>query len=193
MSEGRLLITAGGSLVTALRGLGGGITVITAGDPAYDAARAVWNGAIDRRPYCIVTCHSATDVARVVHACTVHQVSVTVRGGGHSVSGLAVKDGAVLIDLCDDSVTLTADRQTVVVGGGATWAMVDAVTAPAEVYVPAGLVSHTGWCTHSHHHHHHHVPWPIHSVKTKTYQLAVLCCHTYSIALTRTQSPWMTR
>jgi hypothetical protein len=32
--------------------------------PAYDRARRVWNGAIDRHPACIARCTGAADVAR---------------------------------------------------------------------------------------------------------------------------------
>ena len=32
------------------------------GSPAYDAARVVWNGMIDRRPAAIARCRNAADV-----------------------------------------------------------------------------------------------------------------------------------
>ena len=37
--------------------------LIAPGDPTYDAARAIWNGAIDRRPALIARCRDAHDVA----------------------------------------------------------------------------------------------------------------------------------
>ena len=33
--------------------------LIAPGDPTYDAARAIWNGAIDRRPALIARCRDA--------------------------------------------------------------------------------------------------------------------------------------
>jgi hypothetical protein len=33
--------------------------LITADDPDYDRARAVWNGAVDRRPRYVARCRSA--------------------------------------------------------------------------------------------------------------------------------------
>jgi hypothetical protein len=61
--------------------------VLTPADEGYDEARAVWNGAIDRRPAFIAGGRSPGDVA------------AAVRGGGHGVAGTAVCDGGVVIDL----------------------------------------------------------------------------------------------
>ena len=40
--------------------------LITAKDPGYDAARAVWNGAIDRYPRLIARCTGIADVTAAV-------------------------------------------------------------------------------------------------------------------------------
>lgn len=120
------------------------LKVICVDDSEYHLERAVWNGDINRRPFCIVKCGNVHDVVAAVRACQKNRVAATVRGGGHSVSGLSIADGAVLIDVCDRSVQLADDASCVTVGGGAVWADVDAVTSTAGVYVPAGLISHTG-------------------------------------------------
>eukprot|EP01052_Picozoa_sp_SAG31_P033433 SAG31_NODE_3778_length_3890_cov_1.473226_2_plen_364_part_00 len=128
---------------------------------AYDCARAVWNGDIDRQPGLIAQPSSAVQVAAVVRLCAENRLELTVRGGGHNVAGFAVKDGAVMLDLqrLDNIKLLSASRDSspaagpetqnrqrwhVRVGAGCTWAQVDAVTATVGGAVPAGLISHTG-------------------------------------------------
>ena len=69
------------------------------GDPAYEAARSVWNAAIDRRPALIARCAGAADVIRAVDFARANDLLVSVRGGGHSVAGFAVCDDGLMIDL----------------------------------------------------------------------------------------------
>src|SRR6185437_11857916 len=73
--------------------------VLTAGEAGYDAARAIWNGMIDRKPGLIVRCAGAGDVRAAVDFARDAGAVVTVRGGGHNIAGSAVRDGAVMIDL----------------------------------------------------------------------------------------------
>jgi hypothetical protein len=40
--------------------------LIRPGDPQYDAARAIWNGAIDRHPGLVARCTGAADVRAAV-------------------------------------------------------------------------------------------------------------------------------
>src|SRR5262245_26645756 len=64
--------------------------LITADHADYDIARAVWNGAIDRRPRLIARCTGAADVALAVDFARDHDLAIAVRGGGHNVAGTAV-------------------------------------------------------------------------------------------------------
>ena len=70
-------------------------------DPAYDDARRVHNGLIDRRPALIVRCRTAADIGAAVRFARAAGFEICVRGGGHNIAGLAVADGAVMIDLAE--------------------------------------------------------------------------------------------
>jgi FAD/FMN-containing dehydrogenase len=119
--------------------------VLPSDGAAFEQARRVWNADIDRRPAVIVRCRSSQDVALAIRCCVSYRVDCTVRGGGHNVAGSAVHDGAVLLDLSQlSAVDLLHNGDRVIVGGGATWAAVDAATAAVSRAVPAGLISHTG-------------------------------------------------
>jgi hypothetical protein len=89
-----LLETTASGLGDSLRG-----EVLVPGSPGYDAARRVWNGAIDRRPACIARCAGVADVVAAVRFARDHDLEVAVRGGGHNVAGTAVCDGGLVIDL----------------------------------------------------------------------------------------------
>ena len=72
---------------------------IRPGDAGYDAARAVRNGLIDRRPALIVRCSGVADVVDAVNFARDTGLLLSVRGGGHNVAGNAVNDGGMVIDL----------------------------------------------------------------------------------------------
>ena len=112
---------------------------------AQALSEAIWNGAISRQPVLIVRPTSAAEVARTLAFALDAGVDVTVRGGGHSASGAAVADGAVMIDLSRmNGVRVDAEARRAYVGAGASLADLDAATAAHGLAVVAGLVSHTG-------------------------------------------------
>jgi len=79
---------------TALRG-----PLLLPGDAGFDQARSVWNGMIRRQPAMVVRCVGTTDIVAGIRFAREHGVVVSVKGGGHNISGLAVSDGALLLDL----------------------------------------------------------------------------------------------
>ncbi len=134
----------GDEAVGALRRTVGG-DVLVAGDPEYDAARAVWNAMIDRRPGVIVRCRTTADVIAAVTFAREHGQPISIRGGGHNVAGHAVADGGVMIDLSAmNSVRVDPERARAFVEGGATWAAVDRATHEFGLATPGGLISDTG-------------------------------------------------
>ena len=73
--------------------------VLQPGDEGYDAARAIWNGLIDRKPAIIVQPTGAADVVDAVNFAREHDLLLSIKGGGHNVAGNAVNDGGIVIDL----------------------------------------------------------------------------------------------
>ncbi|MFS8050563.1 FAD-binding oxidoreductase [Rhizobium sp. BR 314] len=73
--------------------------LVVPADPAYDQARRVWNGAIDKRPAAIAFCVDADDVIKAVTFARVHRLLIAVRSGGHNVAGLSSCDDGIVIDL----------------------------------------------------------------------------------------------
>ena len=119
--------------------------VITADDLAYEAARRVWNGIIDREPLAVVRCANAADAALAVAFARTHALPLAVRGGAHNVAGHATVDDGIVIDLAPmNAVTVDEKERTVTVGGGVTWGAVDAVTQEVGLAVPGGVFSRTG-------------------------------------------------
>jgi FAD/FMN-containing dehydrogenase len=119
--------------------------LIEPGDTGYDEARKVWNGMIDRRPALIVECAGAADVIAALDLARDRGLGITVRGGGHSVAGKAVADGAVLIDLSAmNSVSVDPSSRLARVGAGATWGGVDRETQAFGLAVTGGVDSRTG-------------------------------------------------
>lgn len=114
-------------------------------DADYEAARAVWNGMIDRRPAAIARCADAQDVAVAVSFAREHGFALAVRGGGHGVAGHAVADGALVVDLSDmRHVSVDPQRRTVRAQGGCTLADLDRATQPFGLATPLGVVTETG-------------------------------------------------
>jgi FAD/FMN-containing dehydrogenase len=73
--------------------------MIAPDDAGYDAARKVFNGMIDRRPALIVRCVTAPDVAWTIRTARERGLTLSVYGGGHAVTGAAVCDSGLVVDL----------------------------------------------------------------------------------------------
>src|SRR5690349_9748594 len=73
--------------------------VLLPGDPGFEDSRTVWNGMIDRRPAIVLRSLGVADVVTGVNFARTHGLALCVKGGGHNIAGLAVADGAVMLDL----------------------------------------------------------------------------------------------
>jgi FAD/FMN-containing dehydrogenase len=119
--------------------------VIVPGDPGYDTARALWNGDFDRRPALIACCRSSVDVVAALAFGRDNGLEISVRGGAHSFTGASAGDDGLMIHLGGmDTVEIDPQARRARVGGGATWADVDAAAQAHGLAVTGGVISHTG-------------------------------------------------
>ena len=111
----------------------------------YDRARVVWNGMITRRPALIARCAGVSDVIAAVRFARTHRLLVSVKGGGHNITGNAVCDGGLMIDLSPmkgmriDPVNRVAHAQA-----GLTWGEFNQETQAFGLATTGGVVSTTG-------------------------------------------------
>jgi FAD/FMN-containing dehydrogenase len=120
-------------------------TLISEASEGYDRARRVWNGLINKRPALIAQCTGVADVVEGINLAREHNLLLAVRGGGHNVSGSAVCDGGLVIDLSAmQAVRVDQRTRTVHVQGGATLAEVDRETQVFGLATTTGNVSKTG-------------------------------------------------
>jgi FAD/FMN-containing dehydrogenase len=119
--------------------------LIEPGEPGYDEVRSVWNAMIDRRPGLIARCLGVADVALCVDLARQRGLTLSVKGGGHNISGLAVCDGGLMLDMSlmrgvwVDPVTRTARAQA-----GCLLGDLDRETQLHGLATVLGFVSNTG-------------------------------------------------
>jgi FAD/FMN-containing dehydrogenase len=119
--------------------------VIRPGGPAYDHARKVWNGAIDRRPAAIVRCAGVADVVAAIRFARERDLLVSVRGGGHGVGGHAVCEGGLVVDLSPlKAIEVDRSRRRARAEAGVLWGELDRETQLFGLATTGGVVTHTG-------------------------------------------------
>ena len=113
--------------------------VFEPGDVGYDDARQVWNAMIDHRPDVIVKPTGVADVMTAVQWAGEFDIGLSVKGGGHHISGAAVPDEGLLVDLGRmNTVDVNPDTRIARVQAGATWGEVDHETQAFGLAVPGG-------------------------------------------------------
>ena len=125
------------------RSFGGAL--LQPGDEGFDEARLVWNGIHDRHPALIARCTTPDDVVAAVNFAREHELTVAVRGGGHSAPGYATCDDGIVIDLSPmNKVEVDPDMKTARAEAGTTWGEFDAATQEHGLAVTGGRFSTTG-------------------------------------------------
>ena len=112
------------------------------GDAEFDDACTLFNAIVDRRPRLVARCAAPEDVVAALAFARDHGLPVSVRAGGHSVTGLSLCDDGVVLDVRGmGDVEVDVERRIARAGGGATGAAVDRATQAH------GLAT-TGWRVH---------------------------------------------
>jgi len=120
-------------------------SVLGPADAGYDAARAVYNGLIDRTPALIVRCRTTNDVVEALALARRAGLDVSVRGGGHNVAGRAVTDDGVMIDLAEmKAIAVDPESATATAQGGVIWRELNDAAAEHGLAVTGGTISATG-------------------------------------------------
>ncbi len=119
--------------------------LITSDDSRYDEARTVFNAMIDRRPAVIAQCESPGDVVEALALARREGYEVAVRAGGHSVAGMSMNDGGLVVDVRPmKQIGIDPDLRQARVGAGVTWGEFDRATQEHGLATTGGRVSTTG-------------------------------------------------
>ena len=132
---------------SAVKELADSITgeVLLPQDAAYEAARKVHNGLIDKRPAAIVQCVNTEDVVAAVRFATSAGIEIAVRGGGHNVAGRCISEGGLVIDLSRmRAVHIDPETRTARAQGGALWSDLNNAAHEHGLAVTGGAISTTG-------------------------------------------------
>jgi FAD/FMN-containing dehydrogenase len=129
-----------GTLRSALKG-----EVLSPRDGGYDSARRIFNAMVDRRPALIARCAATADVVACVRFAREHELAVAVRGGGHSLAGLSLCDGGLVIDLSPmKEIRVDAPARRAKAQAGLTLGEFDRATHAAGLATTMGVAPTTG-------------------------------------------------
>jgi FAD/FMN-containing dehydrogenase len=114
-------------------------------DQAYDNARSVHNGMIDRKPSAVATVANTGDVVSTIRYARENGLDIAIRGGGHSGPGFGTVDDGVVIDFSQmRSVRVDPASMTARADAGVTWGDMNAATHAFGLATPGGIISTTG-------------------------------------------------
>jgi FAD/FMN-containing dehydrogenase len=141
--DGKQIVLARADVADLRASLRGQLLLAT--DAEYEQARKLWNGSFNRKPALIARCTGTADVIQAVNFGRAHQLLVSVRGGGHSISGQSACEGGLMIDLSQmNGVRVDPIARRARVEGGALLGSLDREAQAFGLATTAGTVSHTG-------------------------------------------------
>jgi FAD/FMN-containing dehydrogenase len=114
-------------------------------DPTYDAARRVWNGAVDKKPALIAYCAGSHDVVTAIKFARASGLCFSVRSGGHNVAGNSLCHGGLVIDLSRmKKIAVDPERRIARAEAGLSLAELDAATQAFGLATTMGVNGDTG-------------------------------------------------
>jgi FAD/FMN-containing dehydrogenase len=114
-------------------------------DPRFDEATLIWNGLIDKKPALVIQPDNTAEVVSTVDLARDHGLLLSIKGGGHNISGLALADRGVTLDMSRmNEVRVDANRRVVHAGPGCLLGDVDRATQEHGLVTTLGFVSQTG-------------------------------------------------
>ena len=121
------------------------VEILLPSDSAYENARKIWNGMIDKRPAVIARCANTSGVVRGVNFARDNRLLLAIRGGGHNIAGNAMCDDGIVIDLSQmKAASVNPNTRRAIIEGGATLADLDAATQTHGLATAVGINSTTG-------------------------------------------------
>jgi FAD/FMN-containing dehydrogenase len=140
MSEKSVDASAFATLKGELRG-----PLLFAGDAGFEDSRTVWNGMIDRHPAAVARCAGVADVVSCVKLARERGLTLSIKGGGHNVAGLAVCDGGLMLDMSSmRGVWVDPGQRRARAQAGCLLGDVDRETQLHGLAAVLGFVSNTG-------------------------------------------------
>ena len=119
--------------------------VFTSQASGYLSACELFNGMIEKRPALILQCKSYSDVPKAVRFARDHSSGVSIKGGGHNLSGIALNHEGITIDISLlRRAGVIPNKNLVLAQGGCRLGDIDLATSRSGLAVPLGTVSDTG-------------------------------------------------
>lgn len=119
--------------------------VLVPGDAGYEESRSVWNAMVVSKPAAVARCLGTADVIECVRFAGEHDLLLCIKGGGHNIAGLAVADGALMLDMSlMRGVWVDPHRKLAHAQTGCLLGDVDRETQVHGLAAVLGFVSQTG-------------------------------------------------
>lgn len=128
-----------------------GTILLTPSSPDFDAIALCYVRRPEAAPFAIARPSNAEAIASLVKFCIEHDLDFVVRSGGHDSNGRTQIAGALMIDMrLIKSVSISSDKKSARIGGGALLRDVAEQLATQELVTPGGTlgsVGYVGWAT----------------------------------------------